>query len=278
LDWRFLPDRVLQLKDSVRHAINASGGSAHSASLIGKTWFRFLHRAPVQALIEAGIIFVHVPRTGGTSISALLYGRNLPHVSLSFYRSLGCRRIAELPSFSIIRCPTERLISSYRFLRAGGTGLMASSRYDPLGLGACGDFDSFVERLAAHPDRIRAYDALRPQSEFVTDTDGKVIITQLFAFGDVVAGSAGLREWLGSEAIPRLNASVNHPVAISGQTADKIKQLYSDDERLYRSVLEERSAREPTATLSPSVASPEGMQRRLERSLLHVDRKRATPR
>jgi hypothetical protein len=236
VDWRFLPEPVLYAKDRARSAFNRLGGGPLSANFFSKVWFNLLRPGTLAALRQAGVIFIHIPRTGGTSIARALYGRNLPHVSLAFYRSLGKADIAALPSFAIVRSPADRIASSYRFLRAGGTSLIPSSRYDPLKLAKCGSLEAFLEALARRPDLIREYDALRPQNEYVSDAAGRVIVDRLFPFEEIASVNQALSDWLGIAEIPQMNESRGEPVVISTDARHLVEQLYGADVKLHEDV------------------------------------------
>jgi len=64
---------------------------------------------------RAGVLFVHVPKAAGTSISTALYGRFLGHYRLEEVRSFDPRLIETLPTFSVARNPWDRCLSAYRF-------------------------------------------------------------------------------------------------------------------------------------------------------------------
>ncbi|PKB14253.1 hypothetical protein B0I00_2885 [Novosphingobium kunmingense] len=233
IDWRFLPEPALVCKDSIRHVLNKAGGGPHLPSIVGKAWFKLYHRTQLSRVKAAGVVFVHVPRTGGTSVGKVLYGQNLPHVSLAYLRRVGGEPLARLPSFSIIRSPTARIVSAYRFIRAGGTSLMACSRYDPLGLRRISTFDAFIEAIARHQHQLRSYDVLRAQSEYVTDSSGILLVDRLFAFEDVAQGSPDLHRWLGANDLPMLNASDHLPLSISANSRRLIETIYANDLQLH---------------------------------------------
>lgn len=144
-------------------------------------------------------------------------------------------KLAGLPSFAVIRDPVDRLASAYRFIRAGGTSIIASSRYDPYGLAKAPSFDAFVRIIAAQPDCRKAYDTLRPQAAFVTDEDGRVLVDRLFAF-DLRNGRPELQAWVGEGALPHINEAVATLVHCSAATHALIDRIYAEDRSLYRLV------------------------------------------
>lgn len=66
---------------------------------------------------RAGLIFIHVPKSAGTSFSTPLYGRFLGHYPASQIRSFNKRLFESLPSFGVVRNPWDRCLSAYRFAK-----------------------------------------------------------------------------------------------------------------------------------------------------------------
>lgn len=66
IDWRFLPDFLLKWKDAIRRAANRMGGSEYMPSPLARIWFATIRPGVFRSMRSAGVVFVHVPRTGGT--------------------------------------------------------------------------------------------------------------------------------------------------------------------------------------------------------------------
>ena len=130
VDWRFLPDTLLLSKDFIRHHLAQGSNTLAATATLRPLWVATIGRNIAQAVRGAQVLFVHVPKTGGTSVSKVLYGRNLPHYTARFWYSTFRDSVADLPSFAVVRHPVERLISAYKMALAGGTDIVAYSRYD----------------------------------------------------------------------------------------------------------------------------------------------------
>jgi len=74
---------------------------------------------PPQVLAQR-ILFVHIPKNAGTSISHALYGKEIGHHPISWYRERFPHTMTQLPSFAIIRDPVTRFLSAFLFLKNGG--------------------------------------------------------------------------------------------------------------------------------------------------------------
>jgi hypothetical protein len=78
----------------------------------------------LKPFIRTKSLFVHVPKTGGVSISSALYGcLGMGHLPIREYRKLlRPRAFARMFKFTFVRNPFDRIHSAYRFLRTGGMG------------------------------------------------------------------------------------------------------------------------------------------------------------
>ena len=68
--------------------------------------------------LATGVLFVHVPKTGGTSVARALYGtEGGGHRTVREVRAaLGRQRADALFSFAVVRDPVGRAASAYRYL------------------------------------------------------------------------------------------------------------------------------------------------------------------
>jgi hypothetical protein len=104
-------------------------------------------------LDDLGLIFVHIARTGGTSIETALAGQDWWQVS-PFTKHLSARQIrirageekwANYFKFSLVRNPWDRVVSMF------ATGWWMSDDRQP---DAEAEFEFFVKNLAPHPHEI----------------------------------------------------------------------------------------------------------------------------
>jgi hypothetical protein len=219
VDWRFLPERLLFVKDLLRHhVVRANNAVARSRTLI----------------LGAKVLFIHVPKTGGTSISKVLYGRNLPHFTAEFYRAVFGAALADTPTFAVLRHPVQRLMSCYRFTVCGGTEIMASNRYERLRLRGLESFPAFVDFLV--DARRRNYplpSTFHEQATFILDADDHVLVDRLFCIDQQGRLPDALHDYLGVGVIPRLNATTPMAMTIPPETEAGIRSLYGRDFALY---------------------------------------------
>jgi hypothetical protein len=103
-----------------------------AALVVGENSAANLHgRLCLRRYLRANVIFVHVPRAGGTSIARAVIGKRAGHMTAMQIRdAMGADRFADMFSFSVSRNPYSRLVSSYRFARQGG-GRNGAIRHHP---------------------------------------------------------------------------------------------------------------------------------------------------
>lgn len=114
-------------------------------------------------------VFVHINKTGGTSVEAALRLPFQHRTALELRRALGERRWAQRFSFAFVRNPWSKVASHYFYrVQTNQTGLGGR----PI------DFNEWVRRAYGERDP-RYYDQPRmfmPQVEWVSDEKGNIIV------------------------------------------------------------------------------------------------------
>ena len=196
---------------------------------------------------ERRLIFVHVPKTGGTSIiygtgnSWELRGANgeFIHSTISDYRSY----VADgYSTFSVVRNPCDRFLSCYRFSisdrnfwhRKGG--VPHSDRV----FCSIHDIDEILEALHSQVDPdtgwLRSGDLVHqswmPQFRYVTD-GGRIVVDRLLRFETLSSDYAVLAHdyGLGGNTLKHMNRSdvPQDFVTLSGKQLDMIHEIYRKD-------------------------------------------------
>ena len=236
VDWRFLPEEALFVKDFVRyHLVHISNLMA--SSRYSTLWVKTLGSRISESIQTAKVLFVHIPKTGGTSISNVLYGRNLPHYTAAFWLETFGASVSGVPSFSVVRDPVERLVSAYKMARAGGTDIVAYSRFWRARLRGLHSFDAFVDHVFENRHKVTALPLdLRPQSMFIVDGAGAVLVDRLFTLNSRRGLPPQLSRWLAVPSIPHLNTTSSHKVEVTTATRRKIEELYHTDFEIYECV------------------------------------------
>jgi len=139
--------------------------------------------------LRGGIVFVHIPKAAGTSINEALFGRFMGHARASDVEKWGSPELKALPSFAVTRNPWDRLVSAYRFAKRGrGVGGARQAwvwRPEQYRIPEFETFERFVGEWLVKRDVWRLDPMFRPQSEFVCDESGNLLVDHLGKLEDL---------------------------------------------------------------------------------------------
>ena len=118
---------------------------------------------------EAGLVFIHIPRTAGVSITQAVYGRTVwCHFTLPQLLKSADDDVLRLPRFTIIRNTWDRAVSAYHFAKSGGVlGGAQIRRADRYRGRDFETFDSFVRGYLAVHDVWKLDGVFRPQTYYL---------------------------------------------------------------------------------------------------------------
>lgn len=181
------------------------------------------------------IIFIHIPKTGGQSVSYALFSDPdyVGHESLGVYERENPAHARNFFSFSFVRNPYDRLLSAYRYL------MHASDRPDDIEmretvLHRYTDFEKFVRGGLRDDPAVQTWWHFRPQTSFLTDRHGRIGVAFVGRFETLTTDFETVRARLGfGDALPWLNKSTARPAqyqdAYTAQTAAIVAEFYRDD-------------------------------------------------
>lgn len=182
-------------------------------------------------------IFVHVPRTGGTSISFAL-GAPKRHVPVSRYAAFDWAAFNDYFKFALVRNPWDRLLSAFSTLRGEPdktSRWIQGQLWARTHLSTYRDFESFVLTLehARVRSRIMGYFHFRPQLDWLTLPYSTAMAVDFVGhFERLPEDFAVIARELGSDAeLPVTNDSEHTPYrdAYSRRMRDIVDDLYAAD-------------------------------------------------
>jgi len=182
-------------------------------------------------------IFIHIPKTGGTSISRIFPGNGRSHATWWEYWRASPRKFGECFKFSVVRNPWDRVVSAYWFLQqwADPGGDPDASHCEgeerAFAFGTTTSFDQFVhERLHLCLDQPH----FRPQHLYIFDGDvNRMDFTGRFE--NLATDFAVICARLGLKAsLPHDNASEHGDFRsyYTPETRNIVGEVYADDVRL----------------------------------------------
>ncbi len=125
--------------------------------------FRF--RVIVNRCKKQKSIFVHIPKSAGTSIREALFGVGGAHRTLAGFQAiLAPELFAEYFKFTFVRNPWDRLVSAYFFLKNKDLG--SNQRWARANLSQFQDFHTFVTQWLT-PKNIWSFVFFYPQYHFL---------------------------------------------------------------------------------------------------------------
>jgi hypothetical protein len=176
-----------------------------------------------------GMVFVHVPKNAGVSISKALYGRPLGHFYASDIRKTLKHTFEHSFSFGISRHPLDRIYSAYRFALSGG---------EEMSFG--GDnrlikkltFEEFIFEWLVFQDLSCIDGIFRPQHLYLCESN-EIIVKKVFKFDEIDSMQEFLSSVVGRNIIiPYANKTkrskdifVNH----SRPLLQTIEEMYAKD-------------------------------------------------
>lgn len=184
---------------------------------------------------EAGLIFVHVPKNGGTSINTALYGRFMGHFRVRDIERLRPDLLNGLPSLAVTRNPWARAYSAWNFARKGatmtdGAQIRHAERYRGVEFSS---FERFVLEWLPDRDLGREDYVFRPQSQFLLNHRGDIGVTHLGRIEDTGTYLPFLKETFGrSVVIGQLNRTAEpfrYRETYNSEMRDMLARCYAAD-------------------------------------------------
>ncbi len=155
---------------------------------------------------QKNVLFVHIPKTGGTSINSLLPNNSAGHKTLQEVVDAGV--YTDQIVFAVVRNPLDKLASFYTYCQ-NVPNSDHSERYAwkraHKAMSAYSSFDEFVFDLPTWQKRY-AVDLL-PQASFITTKEG--VPCTLLKFENLHQDFETIRSQFNLPRLPRLNSSTH---------------------------------------------------------------------
>lgn len=185
----------------------------------------------IKPFSDKQAIFVHITKAAGTSTALSLFGALPYHYTAWQYRVIfGRKAFNQYFKFTFVRNPWDRLYSAFSFLKNGGWD--ENDRvWAEANLANIDDFNDFVLNWMT-PDRLYSHIHFWPQSRFILDKNGKLLVDYIGYFETIEEDFAFLAKRLNPEAsLSHTNASPrqDYRSVYSSAAVQKVKELYSQD-------------------------------------------------
>lgn len=199
------------------------------------------------------MLFVHVPKNAGMSISEMLYGCQVKHASVRYYARVAPELLRDLDSIAVVRDPVDRFLSAYDYARAGGSAdNRVSAPFHDIykAFRSVDDALDHVERAASlyHVDHI-----FRPQTWYLADAAGAIRVRRLVRFEHV--GELG-GQFSGGRSVPSINRRSKPVTHLTSRQIQRIRRVYASDVALLNGYGRRIDAAAPCRTASVMETAP----------------------
>ncbi|MDB2347376.1 sulfotransferase family protein [Verrucomicrobiales bacterium] len=116
---------------------------------------------------ENRCVFIHIPKTAGTSVVKALFGSSSRHIPWEEFHRTNGRKFSDYYKFAFVRNPWDRLLSAYLFLKRGGMN-PTDAAWAKECLGQYNDFESFVHEWVS-VENIESWVHFIPQYKWIYD-------------------------------------------------------------------------------------------------------------
>jgi hypothetical protein len=186
--------------------------------------------------VRTGILFIHIPKTAGISITKSLYNKEVGHLPLRYYEKRHAQTIKNLFKFTVVRNPWDRIYSAYHFLKAGGMPEYPDDKiFFDKNLSIYENFDHFVREWLAKKN-VYSYIHFYPQLYFIETRETKFDYISRFEKINIELPSIMSNHGIHIE-LKKLNTSQKNPEyqsAYSQKSKDIVYKTYKKDISLFK--------------------------------------------
>jgi hypothetical protein len=174
-------------------------------------------------------IFIHIPKTAGSSVAQALFGDSR-HVPYFEYERINPRKFKRFFKFSFVRNPWDRLVSTFFFLKKGGMNEM-DRRFAAENLAGYDNFAAFVEGWL-NEKNIWSWIHFKPQHYFICDAKLRVRMDFVGRSETIDADFRHILERLGVAAkLKWMNRGDHRPYSeyYTNDLRERVAAIYAQD-------------------------------------------------
>lgn len=207
--WRTLP---LRYRGKILGKVKATSLGQRALRLAGSGVY-------AKEVLDSGLVFIHVPKVAGTSVVKGLYGLDgIGHFTAEeVCKGLGQRR-KEVELIALTRCPWERAISIYEFVKRGGTEKVPF--INSAGLKIPTTFQEFAQNFLYEHTEEQLSDVFKTQCNFICDSQNQLLVDKVFKLADLDKMKVYAEE--------KMQEDVNIPFSNSTSRTKNLSEYYSD--------------------------------------------------
>ena len=192
----------------------------------------YLEGSLLNAFYKTKTIFIHIPKTAGTSLVKSIYGDVSAegHRNVFFYKKIFTNQLERYFKFCFVRNPYERLYSSYKFLQKGGMNKHDEKAFT-IHLKKYTDFESFVLN-GLSKELLNEIIHFIPQTNFICSDKGVILVDFIGKFENLEEDIKILEKKINLKiSLPHLNRNKkeNYLSVYTEEMMSKVKEFYKND-------------------------------------------------
>jgi hypothetical protein len=180
---------------------------------------------------KTGVLFIHIPKAAGSSISLGLYNMQIGHIPAKTYFLSNPKLFREMKTFTVVREPIIRFVSAYDFICSGGMTPGDKVNFDTY-ISKYSDINAFVASLTVDFINSGKILHLLPQNYFVY-LKGNCLVNYIYKLEllnrDEIQNDLGI-SW---EIDLKNKTKFNSKVILTDESREKLKLLYERDYYLF---------------------------------------------
>ncbi|WP_309495539.1 sulfotransferase family 2 domain-containing protein [Sulfurovum sp.] len=186
---------------------------------------------------EHKCIFIHIPKTAGTSIWRVLLKNKTKrdHIPYSAFLSADPEKFNSYYKFTFVRNPWDRLVSGYEYLLQGGNKT-GDLYFQDLFMKKYDTFDKFVLNYL-DKDKIHEHGLFGPQYLYIYDYKGKCQVDFVGRFENIEQDFLKVVKHLNiNDKLPHTNKSKRNDYTsyyTNKEVLNKVSDLYKKDIELF---------------------------------------------
>jgi len=188
---------------------------------------------------EKKAIFIHIPKSAGSSLSKQIFNRKFGHVKLAYYEKKNRELFKKYYKFSFVRNPWSRFYSAFQYLK-DKRGNKIDIAWANIFLSEVDNFEEFCEKILndeKFEKSIMKWVHFIPQHTFLRDSKGEINIDFIGRFENINEDFKIIaKKFDMSDLLPKTNTSQrkkNYKNVYSPASKELVQRLYYKDIEIF---------------------------------------------
>lgn len=192
-------------------------------------------------------IFVHIPKSAGTSVCKAIFGYQIGHRTYADYVMNSPANLDHYFKFSFVRNPWDRVLSAYLYLRDhSDSSTPEDDEWAESNLRSYCDFNEFVQEWVNNENILQKVHFI-PQYKFISDENGVIKMDFVGRFEDLTNDFKYITSIIGQTErnLPSTNVTSHQHYShfYNDESIEIIRNVYSKDITTFNYVFDDKRQR-----------------------------------